>query len=57
MTFEKPKSKCQQKIIPIEPENTIFPLKPIDTALLTDTDRNVTAKHVWLTANIEWHNL
>lgn len=41
MTFVKSKSEYQQKIIPTESQNTIFPLKPIDTG----TDRNVTAKH------------
>lgn len=43
--FEKPKSKCQQKIIPTEARLTISPLKPIDAAHDTETDRNVTVKH------------
>lgn len=42
---EKPKSKCQQKIIPTEARLTISPLKPIDAARDTGTDRNVTVKH------------
>lgn len=43
--FEKPKSKCQQKIIPTEARLTISLLKPIDAARNTRTDRNVTVKH------------